>query len=101
MPNSPDRFDLWEPEHTYVIGHQRPDTDSIAAALGYAYYLQQTGYPQVVACAAGPPGDQARYALERFEQTPPRRLTAVAITFHHVLDPYPPVPPDAPLTEAL
>jgi manganese-dependent inorganic pyrophosphatase len=101
MPNSPDRSDLWEPEHTYVIGHQRPDTDSIAAALGYAFFLQQTGRAEVVACAAGLPGDQARYALERFEQPAPRRLTAVAVTFHHVLDPRPPVAPDAPLSEAL
>ncbi|GAB4466018.1 MAG: hypothetical protein OHK0029_37070 [Armatimonadaceae bacterium] len=101
MPNSSERFDTWDPAVTYVIGHQRPDTDAIASALGYAWFLQEIGQTHVVAARAGQPGDQARYALERFGQTPPRLLTGVAPTFCHVVEKRPPVPPETPLFVAL
>ncbi|MGC4042503.1 MAG: hypothetical protein QM758_01720 [Armatimonas sp.] len=68
LPERPD----WTPDSLYVVGHQRPDTDAIAAALGYAWLLKQTGPEHAVAARCGPPGDQARYALERFEQSSPR-----------------------------
>ncbi|MDX1932007.1 MAG: DHH family phosphoesterase [Capsulimonadales bacterium] len=101
MPYSIERDDYWVADVTYVIGHRRPDTDSIAAALGYAWLLQQTGHHGMVATRAGVPSEQARYALERFEQSPPRLLTDVAATFHHVIERRPAVPPDAPLSVAL
>ena len=96
-----DRYDFWDPDLTYVIGHQRPDTDSIAAALGYAWYLQQIGQDSVRACRTGQPAEQTQYALKRFEQAPPTLLTAVAPTFWHVAKPISTVGPDAPPTDAL
>jgi manganese-dependent inorganic pyrophosphatase len=101
MPLSTDRHEFWDASLTYVIGHQRPDTDSIASALGYAWLLQQTGHPEAQATRCGQPGEQTRYALDRFQQAPPRLLTDVAPTFHHVLEKRAPVAPDAPLSAAL
>lgn len=83
MLKSPDKYDRWNPDMTYVIGHQRPDTDSIAAALGYAWYLTNIGQKNILAARAGQPGDQALFALKRFGLSAPRLLTGVAPTFGH------------------
>jgi manganese-dependent inorganic pyrophosphatase len=103
MPNtsSSDRTDTWDPAYTYVIGHQRPDTDSIAAALGYAWLLTETGHKNIVASRAGQPGEQALFALNRFDQGLPRLLSGVAPTFAHVVKECESVLPEAPLSEAL
>lgn len=101
MPQSSDRTELWAPGVTYVIGHQRPDTDAIASALGYAWFLRESGHEDVIATRAGQPGAQARYALERFEQPSPRLLTGVAPTFHHVVEKVTPLAPGASLADAL
>lgn len=96
-----DKVDTWSPDVTYVIGHQRPDTDAIASALGYAWYLQQIGQEDVVAARAGQPNEQAAFVLERFEQPPPRLLTGVAPTFGHAATPQKTVSPDATLPAAM
>jgi manganese-dependent inorganic pyrophosphatase len=96
-----ERLEFWDPAVTYVIGHQRPDTDAIAAALGYAWLLQETGGDHIRAARTGQPGEQTTYALKRFEQAAPTLLTAVAPTFHHVAEKRVTVKPDAPLSEAL
>lgn len=54
----------------YVLGHRNPDTDSIAAALGYAELKQQTG-DDAVAAQAGKPNPETQFALETFEVEPP------------------------------
>jgi manganese-dependent inorganic pyrophosphatase len=100
MPIIKERHDRWDPDTTYVIGHQRPDTDTIAAALGYAWYLNQIGQP-VTAARAGQPGEQAVFALERFGQTPPYLLTGVAPTFGHCARPQVSVRPTDPLPAAM
>jgi manganese-dependent inorganic pyrophosphatase len=101
MQHSVDRYDFWDPDITYIIGHQRPDTDSIASALGYAWYLQQSGYDSVRSSRTGQPAEQTLYALKRFDQPLPGLLTAVAPTFWHVAEPRHPVAPEAPLADAL
>jgi len=102
MPyTSAERLEFWDPAFTYVIGHQRPDTDAIASALGYAWFLTETGQENIQAARTGQPGEQTTYALKRFEQPAPTLLTAVATTFHHVAEPRVTVTPDAPLSEAL
>lgn len=95
-----ERSDRWDPGTTYVIGHQRPDTDAIASALGYAWFLNSVGQT-VCAARAGQPGEQAVFALERFKQTPPVLLTGVAPTFGHCARPQTSVAPDAPLPAAM
>lgn len=101
MPQPSDRYDFWDPAVVYVVGHQRPDTDAIAAALGYAWVLQEDGQKEAVPVRAGQPGEQTRYALERFNQPAPKLLTGVAATFHHVVEHMEPVSPDSSITEAL
>ncbi len=98
IPLSKDR---WDPNRTYVIGHQRPDTDAIASALGYAWYLNAIGQENVTAARAGQPGEQALFALRRFEQSAPMLLAGVAPTFAHIATPQPSVLPDAPLPAAM
>jgi manganese-dependent inorganic pyrophosphatase len=98
MPVSKDR---WDTNRTYVIGHQRPDTDAIASALGYAWYLNAIGQENVTAARAGQPGEQALFALKRFEQPAPMLLAGVAPTFGHIAAPQPSVLPDAPLPAAM
>lgn len=101
MPAPTDHYETWDPEITYVIGHRRPDTDAIASALGYAWLLTQSGYEKIRAVRAGQPGEQCTWALQRFSQTPPKLLTAVAPTFGHVAVAQASVLPDAPLSDAL
>lgn len=91
----------WDPGLTYVIGHQRPDTDSIGAALGYAWFLTASGEENVVAARAGQPGEQTLWALRRFEMQMPRPLTAVAATFAHVAKREPSIAPEALLDDAV
>lgn len=98
MPVSKDR---WDTNRTYVIGHQRPDTDAIASALGYAWYLKAIGQENVMAARAGQPGEQAVFALRRFEQPAPMLLAGVAPTFGHIAVPQPSVLPNAPLPAAM
>lgn len=101
MPSTADKFDYWNPDLTYVIGHRRPDTDAIAAALGYAWFLQQTGQHDIQPARCGQPGEQARYALERFGQGVPPLITDVAPTFHHVMEAREAVAANTPLSVAL
>lgn len=93
--------DLWQPEITYVIGHRRPDMDAIASAAGYAWYLSVTESDTVVAACAGPPPQQALYAVERFEQPLPEVLTEVFATFAHAARPRVCIPTTAPLSDAV
>jgi manganese-dependent inorganic pyrophosphatase len=101
LPTSGERQETWDPALTYVVGHQRPDTDAVASALGYAWYLSATGEENVLAVRAGQPAEQTLWALRRFGQRAPRLLTGVAPTFAHVARPGQTVSPDAPLAEAI
>lgn len=101
MLSGKERADRWNPDMTYVIGHQRPDTDAIASALGYAWYLTAIGQTDIVAARAGQPTEQAQFALKRYEQTPPLLLTGVAPTFGHTAIPQVSVTPDSPLPAAM
>ena len=51
----------------FVIGHKNPDTDSICAAISYAYLKNQSGDKKTyVAKRAGAVNEETRYVLERF-----------------------------------
>jgi len=101
MPTPTERPETWNAEAIYVIGHQRPDTDAIASALGYAWYLRATRQAEATPARAGHPPVQTMFALHRFGVDPPRLLTAVAPTFGHVARLQPPVAPEAPLSAVL
>lgn len=90
----------WQSGLLYVIGHQRPDTDAIASALGYAWLLRETGTAEACAARAGQPNPQAAHALRRCGEAAPVLLTSVYPTFGHVARPHPTLPPEAPLRAA-
>ena len=100
MPISSERLD-WRPDVTYVVGHQRPDTDAIASALGYAWVLQQGSEEKIEASRAGQPSEQARYALHRFEQSTPPLLAGASPTFGHIVERVPTALATSPLATAL
>lgn len=101
MAATRERHDPWHMDLTYVIGHQRPDTDSIAAAMGYAWCLSQVQGEGVVAARAGQVGPQAAFALGYFGLKAPHVLSSAAPTFAHVATQQQPVRPYARLAEAM
>ncbi len=54
-----------DPNRTYVIGHVNPDTDSIAAAMGYAWLLGQLEGREIVAARAGPLNPQTTWVMQK------------------------------------
>jgi manganese-dependent inorganic pyrophosphatase len=64
-----------------VIGHNSPDSDSVCAAIGYAYFKNILDSSQIyVSCMAGPPNPETEYILERFGLEPPLQVASVAAT---------------------
>jgi manganese-dependent inorganic pyrophosphatase len=61
---------------TYVIGHRRPDTDSIGSAIGYAHLKALLGDLSVRPARAGELNRETRYALDRFGLPEPELVTA-------------------------
>jgi manganese-dependent inorganic pyrophosphatase len=101
MNARPNLDESWTARRLYVVGHQRPDTDAIGAAIGYAWLLQAEGQTEAVPARAGQTSDQAAWALRRFEMTAPRLLASAAPTFGHAAEAVGTLPPDAPLEQAL
>ncbi len=91
----------WEVNKLYVIGHQRPDTDAIAAAIGYAWYLRSTDRPEAVAARCGHPTEQTRFALRRFGVETPALVSSVAATFGHAARALTPVDRNQPVATVL
>lgn len=101
MAKRADRYETWDPDHVYVIGHQRPDTDAIASALGYAWLLGETGHPEAVPARAGQAGAQALFALERFGVAAPPSLSLAAPLFGHVAEMHETLAPESTVGAAL
>ena len=56
-----------ESKKVWVVGHKNADTDSICAAISYAYLKNQSGDKKTyVAKRAGAVNEETRYVLERF-----------------------------------
>jgi manganese-dependent inorganic pyrophosphatase len=101
MATGHERHESWDAGVIYVVGHQRPDTDAIGSALGYAWYLHASGGAPVVPARAGHRTPQTEFALQRFEVEPPQLLRAVAPTFGHAARLQTPLSPHAPLSAAI
>ncbi|GAB4536899.1 MAG: putative manganese-dependent inorganic diphosphatase [Anaerolineales bacterium] len=84
----------------YVIGHVNPDTDSIAAAIGYAWLLRERDGTDAVAARAGALNPQTTWVLERLELEAPYLLTDASPRFSAVTRRLNSVPPEMPLKEA-
>ncbi len=59
----------------YVIGHRNPDTDTIAAALDYAWVLATRDGLNCRPARAGEVNTQTAFTLKRFGIEPPELLT--------------------------
>ena len=69
----------------YVIGHVNPDTDSIAAAMGYAWLLRERDQAEAVAARAGAVNPQTAWILKRLELEAPILLTDASPRFESVM----------------
>jgi manganese-dependent inorganic pyrophosphatase len=84
----------------YVIGHVNPDTDAIAAAMGYAWLLRERDGQNAIAARAGPTNPQTTWVLKTVGLEPPRYLPDASPRFERIARTLPPVHPDRPLREA-
>ena len=66
-----------EPKKVWVVGHKNPDTDSICAAISYAYLKNQLGERQYVPKRAGAISEETRYVLDYFKVEDPKLITDV------------------------
>lgn len=65
-----------ESKKVWVVGHKNPDTDSICAAISYAYLKNQTKDGKTyVAKRAGAINEETRYVLDCFEAEEPSLVT--------------------------
>jgi manganese-dependent inorganic pyrophosphatase len=87
-------------DRIYVIGHANPDTDSIAAALGYAWLLQERDGIDAVASRAGAINPQTTWVLKRLGLEAPYLLTDASPRFESVTRRLDTVSPDSPLRDA-
>ena len=85
---------------TYVIGHVNPDTDSIAAAVGYAWLLRERDGDDVVAARAGAVNPQTTWVLKRLGLEAPLLLNDASPRFDSVTRRLDTTTPDNPLREA-
>lgn len=84
----------------YVIGHVNPDTDSIAAAMGYSWLLRERDGLNTIAGRAGPINPQTAWVLKNLEVDPPQLLTDASPRFDSVARRLDTTTPNAPLQEA-
>jgi len=84
----------------FVIGHVNPDTDSIAAALGYAWCLRERDSMDAVAARAGAINPQTGWVLKKLELDPPMLLNDASPRFEAVTRRLDTALPDAPLRDA-
>jgi manganese-dependent inorganic pyrophosphatase len=61
---------------TYVIGHKRPDTDSVCGAISLSYLKNKIGL-NTEARVLGEINDETAFALKRFNTPIPKYLNDV------------------------
>ena len=64
-------------QKTYVIGHQHPDTDSIASAIAYAHLLNQIRTGEFIAARCGEINHETKWVLEQAGVEVPLLLESV------------------------
>jgi manganese-dependent inorganic pyrophosphatase len=86
-------------ERIFVIGHVNPDTDSIAAAMGYAWLLRERDGLDAIAARAGATNPQTSWVLKRLELEAPMILNDASPRFEAVTRRLDTATPDAPLRD--
>jgi manganese-dependent inorganic pyrophosphatase len=64
-----------EPKKVWVVGHKNPDTDSICAAISYAYLKNQIEDKCYIPKRAGAINEETRYVLDYFKAEEPELVT--------------------------
>ncbi len=72
-------------DQIYVIGHVNPDTDSIAAAMGYAWLLRERDGVNTIAARAGALNAQTAWVLKTNGLDAPILLTDASPRFESVM----------------
>lgn len=65
----------FEPKKVWVTGHKNPDTDSICAAISYAYLKNQLGDKEYIPKRAGAISAETQYVLDYFKVEEPELIT--------------------------
>lgn len=84
----------------YVIGHQNPDTDAIASAVGYAWLLRDQYGSNVIAARAGQLNPQTTWVLNRLGLEPPILMPDASPRFESICHRFNTTTPERPLREA-
>src|SRR5512145_2651092 len=84
----------------YVTGHVNPDTDSIAAAIGYAWLLGERDGVNAIAARAGTLNPQTAWVLKELGLEPPVLLNDASPRFQAVVRRLDTTHPDSPLRDA-
>jgi manganese-dependent inorganic pyrophosphatase len=85
---------------TYVIGHVNPDTDSIASAMGYAWFLHELNGEDVHAARAGAVNPQTSWVLKRLGIEAPILINDASPKFESVSVRLDTTTPNEPLRSA-
>lgn len=85
------------PDPIYVVGHINPDTDSIAAAMGYAWLLRERDNANTIAARAGALNAQTSWVLKTLGLEAPTLLTDASPRFDSVMQRLDSLRPDAQL----
>lgn len=67
----------FEAKKVWVTGHKNPDTDSICAAIAYAYLKNQLGDREYIPKRAGSINAETKYVLDYFKVKEPELITDV------------------------
>ncbi|MEW6093959.1 MAG: DHH family phosphoesterase, partial [Chloroflexota bacterium] len=84
----------------YIIGHVNPDTDTIAAAMGYAWLLRERDGGNFIPARAGAANPQTSWVLKRLGLDAPVLLNDASPRFEAVTRRLDTVLPEAPLRDA-
>ena len=84
----------------YIIGHVNPDTDSIAAAIAYAWLLRERDGQEVVAARAGAINSQSAWVLKTLSIEAPVLITDASPRFESVMRRLDTTLPQQPLSDA-
>jgi manganese-dependent inorganic pyrophosphatase len=84
-----------------VIGHKNPDTDSVAAAAGYAELKRALGFANASAACAGLPSARTEFLFTRFNVPMPPILSDVYPRIKDVLEASPTVSAGHTVLEAM
>jgi manganese-dependent inorganic pyrophosphatase len=88
------------PDRIYVVGHVNPDTDTVAAAMGYAWLLRERDGSDTIAARAGAVNPQTTWVLKKLGLEAPLLLNDASPRFEAVTRRLDTAKPDAPLRAA-